>query len=187
MIINLNDQQMLELWREGAGLEPALSEASVERFDSIAVNARLRTAMRAWYLDCLASEPLGRLPVTDITPSVNLVPGPAPDQWTLHADAPCMRITTIAVEGYGLIRIVDPGTEPKHVIPLMNRFVRNGSQPVAFHTPGTPSAILNLRSVKPPVLLRVEAVVDSGDSLYCVDERWLDRIPELARKTLFNT
>ena len=38
MILRLNDEQMLALWREGAGLEPAFSEASVERFDAVNVD-----------------------------------------------------------------------------------------------------------------------------------------------------
>lgn len=51
--MTLTHEQMLELWKLHSGLEPALAEASVSRFDCLDVDRLLSLKMRAWYVDLM--------------------------------------------------------------------------------------------------------------------------------------
>lgn len=185
MLVTLDDRQMLQLWREGAGLEPALDDASVERFDAINIDMRLLTAMRAWYIDCLTNAPSHLVPVTDLSEWAELDKGPSDDTWTLSLICECARITDIAVENVGLLSLVSPD-DTRAVTALRNRFVRHGCQPVALYRNGERTAILNIRSRQRPSLRYVRGVMIPEDDIYTVDERMLAAIPPLARKVLYD-
>lgn len=185
MILKLNDEQMLALWREGAGLEPAFSEASIERFDAVNVDGLLRRAMRAWYIDYLYTAPVAMVPVTDLTDYMRIEPGCVPGQWILILMCETARIVSLEIDGYGTIPIVNPADQDNTPLirRLANRFVRFGSQPVALHIPGADRVVLNIRSKTAPVVT-VRGVEVTGDDMFCVDERVLAQIQPLASKVL---
>lgn len=75
MIVTLSSQQMLQTWRDCAGLEPLSADCSIERFDGIDINSRLTRLMRQWYLallDSAAPEFVG--PPVDATAPCGLPP-----------------------------------------------------------------------------------------------------------------
>lgn len=186
MIVKLNDEQMLALWREGAGLEPAFSEASIERFDAVNVNAILRRAMRAWYVDYLHTAPIDMVPVTDLTEKARVSAAAAPHQWVVTLMCDCARLTSLELDRRGFIPIVDPKDPANYglIRRLANRFVRRGCQNVALHVPGTNRMVLNVHSKSEPVVSAVYGVEVSPDDTFYVDERILARIPSQAIKTL---
>lgn len=185
MIITYNDEQMLGLWRQGAGLEPALSDASLERFNAFGINGRLRTAMRAWYINYLAEYPIEKVPVTDLTRYVRLTPGPAKDQWTLKVVCECARIVSIDVEKRGRLQMLNPtDKDNSQSYGLLNRFRRRGPHLTAFYEPGTDTAILNIASKTEPQISMVTGVLITEDDQYRVDERVLEDIPPLAKAVL---
>lgn len=184
MIITLDDERMLEIWREGAGLEPALADASIERYDGRNVLQVLRTAMRAWYIDYLRTGPEHLVPVSDLTRYARLNEGPRDDQWTLELICDTARIVSIDIDGYGRLRLIDPdaaGTFPA----MGNRFVRCGKRATAFYRPGTNYAILNIDSVTAPKPVMVRGVEITGDEEYVVDEQVLAEIAQHAQKALY--
>lgn len=183
MILSLNDEQMLNLWREGAGLEPALVDASIERFDSVNVDGILRRAMRAWYIDWLATAPLDLVPVTDITRFAKIEECPAPGQWSVRLACECARVVTVEIEPYGLIPVLTHAQAGK-TDSLLNRFVRRGSLAPCVVMPSANTVILNIDSDRAPLLRKITGVMITEDDDYRVDERVLASIPALAKKAL---
>lgn len=177
---------MLQLWREGAGLEPALSEASVERFDAVAVNSRLRTAMRAWYIDYLRTADPSLVAASDLTAYSRLTAGPRAGQWRLDFKCDVARLFTVSVEGMGDALFIDPETCRQGEPPLCNRMWRHGSVPKLLYSPGASEAVLYVAPRLPPVLNRVTGVMITDDDVFNVDESMLAGIPDLAQKALFN-
>ena len=184
MKITFNDEQMLEMWRTAANLEPSMTEASVERFDSVDINGKLRSAMRAWYLDYLAGAPLDLVPVSELSQSVKLVEGYAPNEWILKFLSPVLRVVEIAVEGIGHLGIVDPDIAEHRpwLHRLANRFVRHGSQSTAIYRPGDDRAVLNLPTKTPPVITTVRGVAATDDDVFVIDERVLPAMAVKARE-----
>lgn len=183
MIITLNYQQMLDLWRQGAGLEPPLAAASAERFDGIDMNGRLVRAMRAWYVDYLSAAPDGMVPVSDMTEFARIEPGPLPGTWLLTLSCECARIVTVDTYPGGRLRLVDPD-DADTLYPLGNRFVRAGNPAVAVHRRGTDTALLYTGSKTEPAVTRVAGVAVTEDDVFTVDERMLAQIPAAASKAL---
>ena len=179
MILHLNPGQMLDLWRTAAGLEPALGDASVERFDSIDVDMLMNRHLRAWYTDYLHTAAPDHLYVSDLTAGATVRRGPGHDWWTLELDSPEVRITEIEIEGLGPIEVVDPDNEDARPMlqRLRNRMYRHGCRPVALHRRGEPKALLNVAGSSAPGLKSVKGVVDD-EEIYHIDER---DIPLLAR------
>lgn len=186
MTITLSDQQMLELWREGARLEPALHEATIEVFDGRDADRFLLTAMRAWYIRYLTTAPIETVWESDLTEYARLTRGPGDDQWTLELQCDTARITGIAIEGMGSVEMLDPerAEDREKIERLKNKFTRHGPQPTAYHHRGTNRAILNIKSDEPPKVKEVRGVEITEDNVFRVDERVLNEIPELARKAI---
>lgn len=178
---------MLEMWRRGAGLEPAVAEASVERFDSLDIDGRLLTAMRAWYIDYLVGAPEDMVPVADLTEYARVTATEAPDEWRLRLSCPTARITGVELEGFGAARILNPDcAEHRDAIGrLENKFVRRGCRVAAIHRPGTDHALITVSSDSAPVIKEVRGVAVTDDETFTVDERVLADIPRLAMKTLY--
>ena len=184
MFITLSDERMLEIWRQGAGLEPPLADASVEVFNSLDVTMRLSTAMRAWYLDYLADAPLDRVPISDVTESAVLTPDHADDQWIVRPKGKIARITSIECASHGSVPLINP-LDPAnaHLVRcLSNRFVRRGFMPVALYVPNAPTALI--LSASEPVISCVNAVIVTEDDTYIIDERILADIPSLASQAI---
>lgn len=186
MILRLNDEQMLALWREGAGLEPAFSEASVERFDAVNVDGLLRRAMRAWYIDYLYTAPIEMVPLTDLTSYARISAGSAKGQWVLDLMCEVARLSSIEIESIGSIPLINPtdDTNSGLIRRLANRFVRFGTQSVALYIPGTNRVVINICTKANPRLVAVKGVEVTADDIFCVDERTLGQIPALATRVL---
>lgn len=186
MIITLNDQQMLELWRLGAGLVPPALDCSIERFDAIDVDARLRYAMRSWYVDYLQTAPPDMVDVTDLTSYCRVSGTVDPDRWTVRLMCDTARVTELETVDRGAVAVIDPGDPEARptLARLQNRMTRHGSRPVALYIPGTNRLTLYLKSRTVPEIASVRGVRVTDDDVFTVDERVLARIPELAVKAL---
>ena len=180
MILKISDSQMLALWREGAGLEPASSEASIERFDSVNIDSRLIRAMRAWYIDYLINADVDMVPVSDLTTYARVSAGAKNGFWNVALLCPTARIMAMRLHN-AECAIYDRAECP----PAMNnKFVRCGRRPFVWYTPGTNDATLFTGDATTPVITSVSGVEISDDDIYTVDERVLVEIPALAQKTL---
>lgn len=181
MKIRLNYEQMYALWREGMELEPALNEASVERFDSVEVEKRIARRMRAWYVDYLHTAPVDMLPISDLTPYVRIERGPGNSQWTLKLMCDVARILGVTVKGYGALQLIDPqdSGNKEELYRLRNKFVRHGRQRTAFYTPGSDRVILNFECVNEPEIIEVVGVEVTDDEVYVIDERMLDKLGQI--------
>ncbi len=183
MLITYDDERMLELWRQGASLEPALAEASIERFDSLDITRRLRTAMRAWYIDYLTTAPVDKVPVTDLTEYVRTAPGPGERQITVQTVCETARITSIVLNGFGLVPLLDID-DVQQMSGMGNRFIRHGDTPKAFYRAGSDTAVINYPGDDEPEVAAVHGVLIPEDDVYIVDERVLADIPALAQASI---
>lgn len=177
MIITLTDERLLGLWRERARLEPVLSDASIERFDCVDINSRLRMDMRQWYLELLSSGPLEMVDVTDVKARTRVEPAATHGIWNITLPASTARLVSISLNHRGPVRIMDPdspeGLRCRQL--LENKFVRMGCIPVAFHRPGTRQVTLFYSST--PELYKVMTVEIPEDDIYILDEKALSTIP----------
>lgn len=171
MFITLNDEQMLRIWRRRAGLEPALAETSIERFDGLEVNECLLHRMRAWYLDYLANAPVDTVPVSDLTERARVSEGAVAHQWKITAAADVARLTALELDGVGFVPLLDPtADENKELLrKLANRFVRQGSQTVGLYVPRSDTIVVH--SAKMPVVKNLRGVEITQDDTYIIDER----------------
>lgn len=188
MLITYDDERMLDVWRQGALLEPALAEASIERFDSLDIKQRLRMTMRAWYIDYLANAPVDMVPVSDLTEYARTAAGPAEGSMTLRLVCETARITEITLDGYGDVSLMNPDSKDNAEIlkAMGNKFVRNGDTPKAFYRPRTDTAVIFFPGDEEPVITAVRGVLIPEDDVFVFDERMLAEIPALAQSTLSN-
>lgn len=172
---------MLSLWRTGARLEPALSDASVERFDGYDVDGELRLAMRSWYLELLNHGSLELVPVTDISSRVNVKAGHAEGEWTVTLPPDVARVVSLAVDGFGPVGLIDADSEDNNraIEALANRFVRLGAVPKAVFRPRCRQVTVYAR--QQPSIASLRAVVIPEDDTYILDESALGLIGEAAR------
>lgn len=185
-MITLSDTRMLDLWRSGAGLEPALADASVERFDALNVDDVLRSAMREWYLDLLHHGPLDMVPVTDIAERATVNADGADNVWQIRLTPDVTRVVGLSVTGYGPVRLVTLGSDEADRLAeaLDNPFVRRSTSPRAMYNPGERK--ITVWSTTKPQIDSLRAVVVCEDDTYILDERALGLIPEAARSAISN-
>lgn len=170
MVITLNDDSMLEIWRLAAGFEPSLSEASIERFDSLDIDTTLRRQMRAWYLDLIATGDLGYLRVDDITDRVRISPGGRTGEWRITLPVDTGRVVDIEIEGQGAVTITP---EAKTQI-SDNRYIRCGGRSKAVLSADRRE--IRIYGTKQPTVNRLRAVTIPEDDVYILDERALGLI-----------
>lgn len=173
---------MLELWRHAAGFEPSLSEASIERFDSIDVNVTIRRAMRAWYLDLIAAGELGYLRVDDITDRVDVAGGARQGEWRISLPADTGRIVSLELAGYGTVRLVSDENAAGYNAEGDNRYLRVGGSMKAVVSADRRE--LRVYGPQRPVVSRLRAVTIPEDDTYILDERALGLIPDAAKQIL---
>ena len=186
MLITLDDERMLGLWREGAGLEPALADASIERFDGLDINTVLRVAMRAWYVRYLHDAPVDMAPVTNLLPYAKMTRASLPDTWCVNLACRTARVLSLDIEGYGSLPVINPYDDKNRSLmaAMANKFVRNGARPTALYRPGADSVFVGLPSNANPVIKAVMGVRVTDDDTFVVDERVLADIPLLAKEAL---
>lgn len=169
----LSESEMLQLWRRLKLLEPLRDDCVVERTDGVALDVLLANEMRAWYLERLLTEPISRLPLSDISQSV--VPTRTSDgAGLLDLPADCLRLAAVHCKGWHsdalLIEDNDPDAKVDaelagEALAQANPFARGRcSRPVAIHSPG------QLRLYTPPagpiVIDRLLAVTLPPDGTY---------------------
>lgn len=182
MILKLQDDSMLEIWRHAAGFEPSLSEASIERFDSLDVNVTMRRAMRAWYLDLIATGDLGYLRVDDITDRVAVVAGARNGEWRVTLPADTGRIVSVELIGYGTVPLVRDDRLAEYAASGDNRYLRVGGAMKAVVSAG--SRELRVYGPVQPEVSRLRAVTIPEDDTYILDERALGLIPDAVKKIM---
>lgn len=189
MFVTLDDERMLGLWREGAGLEPALADASIERFDGLDINRILRTAMRSWYIDYLVRAPLDMVRVDNLTDYARISRAATSDTWTVSLSCETARIVSVTLRDTGHIPLLnpdDPAAAPV-LTSLANRFVRHGAIPVGLCRKASNTVTVFLNPEALPVIREVRGVMIPEDDTFVVDERALAQIPDLAHKALYSS
>ena len=183
-MLTLSDTRMLGLWRSGAGLEPALDDASVERFDAYDVDGLLRSAMRAWYLDLLHSGPLDMVPVTDVAARVTVSPAGGDGVWRISLTPDIARIVELTFADVGPVPLIDADSDAARRLAeaFDNPFVRQSTTPRVILRNG--ERALTLWCAKQPDVASLRAVVVPEDDTYILDERALGQIPAKARTAI---
>lgn len=182
MTVTYDDSRMLELWRQCAGLEPAIAEGSVERFDNLDIDRRLRIAMRSWYLEYLREAPLHKAPVTDLTQYARLSKTSTRGCYRLSMICPVARITEIETAEQGMIAIVDPETPDgrRMAAALENRIYRLGGKATAICGHCSDTAIIYGPDDIDLTPTAVRGVMITDDDVFTFDESVLNEIPALA-------
>lgn len=168
------EKQMLQAWREALGLNVSLTEATVERTDGIDLDARLRRAMRAWYLDALDHGPLCHLVPEDVTAEVTemLVAGPVTS--TMEIPEAWRRMVSVQLAGWARPAVPVAAADAGLALERMaSRYAAPG--------PAEPVAVVAGTSLiccpAAPRAACVLAVVDPGPELYRMSESLLGTIP----------
>lgn len=174
MIVTLSSQQMLQTWRDCAGLEPLSADCSIERFDGIDINSRLTRLMRQWYLALLdAAVPEFVGPPVDATALVSIAPPDDRSTAVVTCDPSVRRLVSIRLSGWQCEAAVCPcDCDP---VLLANRFARPGvCSPCAWCLPS--SSVRVSPAVADSRIVAASAVIDPGPDVYRLDERALSTI-----------
>lgn len=172
--MTLTDQQMYTHWRRYRGLEPELSDCSVEMFEGADLTARLHVEMRQWYLDLLDHGDLGLLTLTDVASRLAFTPADAAGVWRAPLPPDVRRPVTLTLAG-GLTVAVQHAGDPAVQRALMlanNPYSRQcAMQPLVYVDGGRTLTLVAAGSdSQAPHVLSAMAVVDPGDELYTMDE-----------------
>lgn len=161
---------MLEIWRQAAGFEPSLSEASIERFDSLDITTALRRQMRAWYLDLIATANFDYLRVDDIADRIRVREGGRTGEWYITLPADTGRVVDIEIEGQGTVAIT-----PEDDIHISdNPYIRCGQRSKAILS--SDGREIRIYGAIQPSIRRLRAVTIPEDDIYILDERALGLI-----------
>ena len=179
MIVNLSHQQMLQTWRQCAGLEPLVSACTVERFDGVDVDSRLSAMMRQWYLGLLDSgDPSLLGPAADASDLVTIDSDRCGCFVRLICDASVRRLQSVRLSGWQRsATVVDQSEISRRLALQSNPYSRAGNaDPIAWRDS---SGCLFAAPVAPDAaVVHATAYIDSGPESYRLDERALAAIPE---------
>ena len=165
---------MLQAWREALGLNIILTDATVERTDGIDLDARLRRAMRAWYLDALDHGPLCHLSTEDVAREATEMLTHGRIASSLEIPEAWRRIVSVQLSGWERPAApVAAADAPLQLERMASLYSAPGpAEPVAVIVGSTliccPAA---------PRALCVLAAVDPGPELYRMSESLLGTIP----------
>ena len=170
--------EMISIWRERLGIEPALSDASIERFDGIDADTMLRRHIRDWQLALLDRGDPSMLCPEDITLDVG-ISRPATGVLRLLLPDSVRRVASIELADTHIgVRFIakDHGD-----LPFLRRLLAN---PYARRALTSAIAVVDSRrqiTVHAPIdstaVATVTAYVDNGPSVIEVDESALTTIP----------
>lgn len=173
MIKRLTSDEMLQIWRERAGLEPINTDCSIERFDGIDLNAMIRQRMRQWYLAMLDE---GR-------PEYLGTPSEAAELFTvtpdgrITADGTVRRTMTLQLSSWKRPAAVKDIADIAGLVPLeANLYSAAGEMsPLAWRES---SGIIRVTPcTTSDAITSALAYTDPGEDLYILDERGLSTIP----------
>lgn len=178
MILTLSSQQMLQVWRKAAGLEPYLDSCSVESFDGIDVNSRLTTLMRRWYLALLDDAPPALLaPPSDASSLVTLGPVRA-GRAALLTDSSVRRLISVRLSSWQRPATVLAASEAKAAIAMLdNPYCAAGPvSPLAWRDAA--GVVCVSPAADGDTLAEASAIIDPGDDCYILDELALTSVPD---------
>lgn len=179
MIVNLSHRQMLQTWRQCAGLEPLVSACTVERFDGVDVDSRLAAMMRQWYLALLdAGDPSLLGPAADASGLVTVDPAAADGCARLICDASVRRLMSVRLSGWERPADVVDSRDVSRTLALQsNPFSRAGnSGPIAWRDAS--GCLFAIPAAPGSAVVCATAYIDAGPESYRLDERALAAIPD---------
>lgn len=181
MMLTFTSLQMLQTWRRCAGLESLASDCSVERFDGVDLDSRLKELMRRWYLSLLdEGDPLLIGQPTDAKRLVTL----APDGYgaTVSCDASVRRLCSIRLSGWLREATVVDRESVAKLLPLQsNPFARAGAcDPIAWREHDGTIRIIPAKASS--TVVAATAVIDPGEDTYRLDDRALSTVNEYLSK-----
>ncbi len=185
MILTLTHDQMLDLWRNAAGLEPVEAEASIERFDAIDLTRRLELAMRQWYLHLIDKGDPALLVAENIADRLKWHSNADRRLHTAAIPRDIRRITTIRADETSLPLSITDNSDLLRDEPVARRsFI----SPLSYDASATPTGrcsrlsavfvgggVIAIRADRPPLI--VTGVTDPGEERYILDEAALAMIP----------
>lgn len=178
MIVNFSHQQMLQAWRTRAGLEPSVSDGSLERFDAVDIDSRISLMMRRWYLDLLdTGDPAMVGCASEVAPMLTLTPCVGGYAARISGNDSIRRVVSIRLSGWQRDAVlVDASPASRTVALQSNPFSRAGStDPVAWRHPDGDLIVVPADSDSR--IISAKAYLDTGADLYRLDERALTTIP----------
>lgn len=179
MIVSYSRLQMLQTWRQCAGLEPSASSCSIERFDGVDVDSRLEAMMRQWYLGlldegdrCLVGPP------SDASDLVGLKTDQADGHRAVVAtDRTLRKLCGIRLSGWRHMAAVVDARQIVFELALQNnKYSRAGlGSPIAWREPtGT---VYAAPATAGSTVAEATGYIDTGADSYRIDERALETIP----------
>lgn len=173
MMKTFSQGEMLAEWRKALGLHPLNTDATIEVFESLDTDSVLLRAMRAWYLNLLATAPPAQLPVSNVASRCSLKPRGQLSAIVLPADA--VRVVSVKLDSWQRPAFPVSGEA------LEKRLSRMASP---YGQPGDCDPLLFIDSDAPLIapadgrqLEQVMAVTDPGADLYILDPHLLSTIP----------
>ena len=167
--MRLTDSQMLAHWRVYRGLANEHAECSIEIFDNINLDQRLRMEMRQWYLDLLDNGDLRHLVLTDISDRLKPVPLQT-GIWRIKLPGEVRRLVSLVVDGADAPVKLIRETDVRRIKLNRNPYSRSSAAfPTAIITPdGWVTLYCRRRSLT--LTCYGTGVVDPGDEVYEMDE-----------------
>ena len=178
MKVTYTKDEMTRLWRERAGLEPAVTACGITRHDGIDVDRSIEGRARQWYLDLLYRGDRRYLALEDISPRVAFsTDGCNIGRTALPLDV--CRVFEVRLAGWATSAKVRK-TQPARLISLLANPFFSGSktEPMAWIEDDilcvAPASEVRGALTVP---LRISAAVDPGKEVFILDESALSTIP----------
>ena len=176
---NLNETEMLALWKQLMHLDTPRRDCSVEWDDGIDVDALLLTHIKQWYAQQLNTASHNLLPVQDVKNEVTLYANP---DGIVVATPPqcCVRPVEWKLDGWQ--RSVTTFLEPssREAMVQLNKWTRGGACNPAVIDYGS-RLLLVSAAVTPPQLITARCVVRPADGTYQFHAHLLSTIPSVLK------
>lgn len=170
--------EMTRLWRERAGLEPAVTGCSVTRHDGIDVDAIIERRAREWYLGLLNGGERRCLAEEDIAPRVNFVTDSNNiGRCALPLDV--CRVFEVRMAGWLSSAKVVAEPPARLLAMLDNPYCRLSPSCPAAWTEGNTLCVAPASQMRAALTdaVTILAAVDPGDGCFILDECALATIP----------
>ena len=182
LMINLDEGEMLELWKKRLRLLPVRRDCSIERDDGIDVDEVLLLDIREWYAQLLATGKVAWLPVDDLHSEVSC---DVDDEGVVTAMLPpsCVRPVEWRLKGWecSVVQFFQPGS--LKAMCQRNVYLRGDvCSPVAVLHDDR----LMLYSVEPgeaAEVVKARCVVRPADGSYRFSEAAMSTMHDYLRKT----
>ena len=174
---NLNESEMLALWKQLMHLDTPRRDCAVEGDDGVDIDALLTTHIKQWYAQLLNTAPCHLLPVQDVKSDVLLQ---ACIDGTVEATPPqyCVRPVEWRLNGWE--RSVTTFLEPssREAMVQLNKWTRGRACNPAVIDYGS-RLLLVSAAVTPPQLITARCVVRPASGTYQFHASLLNTIPTI--------